>query len=821
MKRILRATTDPNISPREIAHAALARKLYAEGIVLLENNGALPLREKNIALYGFGARHTYFGGTGSGENRPRYQVNIQQGLENAGLTITTKAWLDDFDREYTAENARWRTELTEGLKKCPKLQQMDYASAHPFQPPFGRPITKEDMAGSQTGTAIYILTRQAGEGADRQTVQGDYYIRDEELSHLKTLTASYEKVILVLNVGGIIDLGFTEGLNLSAIVYALQGGMEMGNGLADVLTGKVTPCGKLTDTWAEKYEDYPCHDTFSYRSGDSHVEEYREGIYVGYRWFDIQGIRPRYPFGYGLSYTSFSMEPGTPTLAGSRATIPVTVRNTGKYPGKEVVQLYMSPPGGKLKKEVQTLAAFVKTPKIQPGQSTEVTLSFDLADCASFDTEASRWILERGQYIISIGNSSWNHKPVVALELTETVVTEQVEAICPMVHPMDMLSIPERVEMAADVPIYKVDTKFFQTKTHDYSPPAMRCDPQLDAIMVKLTWKDMSNLLVGASYIGPVYNTVFGAGGTTTSTLLKKGIPNMPMSDGPQGLNLVAKSLKPWQNLLTIPALPDTLQYGTVNFLAKLSQAKENDKRTVYYQYCTAWPGETVVAQTWDTELIEKQGQAIGREMTEFGVVFWLAPAMNIHRNPLCGRNYEYYSEDPFLTGKIAAAVTKGVQSHPGCYVTAKHFACNNLECDRNRSDSRLEERTLREIYLKGFRMVVEDGKAKGIMSSYNKVNGMYVPNNYDLLTKVLRNEWGFDGLVMTDWFATGHDDASDELACKAGNDLIMPGTPNIPGKIRKALADGRITEEDVERAARNIVYAAIHSCVSETVFRR
>lgn len=817
MKRIIRATTDPKISQREIEHAALARKLYAEGIVLLENDGALPLREKNVALYGFGARHTCFGGTGSGENRPRYQVNIQQGLENAGLTVTTKSWLDDFDREYTSENARWRAELTEGLKKCPKLQQMDYASAHPFQPPFGRPITAEDVMGSQTGTAVYILTRQAGEGADRQTVQGDYYIRDEELSHLKTLTASYDKVILVLNTGGIIDLGFVDGLNLSAVVYALQGGMEMGNGLADVLTGKGNPCGKLTDTWAEKYEDYPCHDTFSYRSGDSHVEEYREGIHVGYRWFDIQNIKPRYPFGYGLSYTEFSLESDEISIAGKNVTVSVAVHNTGKYAGREVVQLYVTPPCGKLKKEQQMLAAFAKTPEIQPGQSAEVSLTFDLADCASFDREASQWVLEQGRYIVCIGNSSRDHRPVAALKLEENVVTEKVQPVCPMTHPVPMLPIPESAELSVDLPVYKVDVAGFETRTHDYHTPSMRRDPRLDAIMDSLTRKNMTNLLVGASYVGPVHNTVFGAGGTTTSALLKKGIPNMPMSDGPQGLNLVSRSRKPWQNLLTIPALPDTLQYGAVNFLAKLSQAKEGDRRTVYYQYCTAWPGETVVAQTWDVELVQKQGRAIGREMTEFGVVFWLAPAMNIHRNPLCGRNYEYYSEDPFLTGKIATAVTKGVQSYPGCYVTAKHFACNNLECDRNQSDSRLDERTLREIYLKGFRMVVEEGRAMGIMASYNKVNGVYVPNNYDLLTKVLRNEWGFDGLVMTDWFATGHDDASDELACKAGNDLIMPGTPNIPGKLRKALRDGRITEENVERAARNIVYAAIHSCVTKS----
>lgn len=816
MKRIIRATTNPEMSTREKEHGALARRIYAEGIVLLENDGALPLREKQIALYGFGARHTSFGGTGSGENRPRYRVNVEDGLKDAGLTITSSLWLDDFDQEYASEHKKWRAELTEGLKKCSKLDQMDYASAHPFQPPFGRSITKKDVEDSHTDTAVYVLTRQAGEGADRQTVPGDYYIREEELAHLKMLTSSYKKVILILNVGGIMDLSFADTLPLSAIVYALQGGMEMGHGLADVLTGKVNPCGKLTDTWAVHYEDYPCHDTFSYRSGDSRIEEYREGIYAGYRWFDIQNIAPRYPFGYGLSYTHFELETGEVQLAGRQVMVPVTVSNQGEFTGREVVQLYVTAPEGKLKKEKQRLVAFAKTGEIAPGQSDRVQLTFDMGSCASFDMDNGQWILEEGRYILHVGNSSRNHAPVAMLELEKTVVTEQVQNLCPMTHPVPMLSILEREVDIPSVPVYRVDSGCFETKTHDYSKPPMRHEPRLDAIMDKLTVQDMVNLLVGTSYFGAVRNTVFGAGGTTTSALLKKGVTNMPMADGPQGLNLIAKSLKPWQNLITMPALPETLQYGKVNFFAKMTQAKENDTRTVYYQYCTAWPGETIVAQTWDVELAQAQGDAVGREMEEFGLVFWLAPAMNIHRNPLCGRNYEYYSEDPFLTGAMATAVTKGVQSHKGCYVTAKHFVCNNLECDRNQSDSRLDERTLREIYLKGFRMVVEEGNAKGIMSSYNKVNGVYLANNYDLLTKVLRNEWGFEGVVMTDWFSTGGNKAVDELGCKAGNDLLMPGTPDIPSKLKKALKAGVITREDVERAARNIVWAAMHCCVAE-----
>lgn len=272
MKRIIRATTNPAISEREKRNAALARKIGAEGIVLLENDGTLPLKEKKAALYGFGARHTAFGGTGSGENRPRYRVTIEEGLLNAGFTVTTRSWLDDFDRSYLSAYETWHAELTEGLKKCKKLEQMDYASAHPFMPPFGRDITEADRAASDTDTALYVLTRQAGEGADRKTEAGDYFILKEELAQLRQLCRLYENVVLLLNISGVMDLGFLDELRLSAVVLLLQGGMEAGNAAADVLSGKVDPSGRLTDTWAKRYEDYPCHDTYSYRSGNAREE---------------------------------------------------------------------------------------------------------------------------------------------------------------------------------------------------------------------------------------------------------------------------------------------------------------------------------------------------------------------------------------------------------------------------------------------------------------------------------------------------------------------------------------------------------------------
>ena len=816
MKRIIRATTDPAISEREKRNAALARRIGAEGIVLLENDGILPLKDKKVALYGFGARHTAYGGTGSGENRPRYRVSLEEGLRNAGYMITTQSWLDDFDLSYNSAHETWHRELIEGLKKCKKLEQMDYASAHPFLPPFGRDITEADQAASGTDTALYVLTRQAGEGADRKTEAGDYFILEEERRQLLQICGLYRHVVLLLNLSGVMDLSFLDELRLSAVVLLLQGGMEAGNAAADVLSGKVNPSGRLTDTWAKRYEDYPCHDTYSYRSGNAREELYTEGVFVGYRWFDANGITPRYPFGYGLSYTSFSMEAGQSRLEDDRFLTEAIVKNTGSVAGKTVAQLYVTLPNGKLVREKQSLAAFAKTGLLAPGETQTLTLSFPLRELAGYDAESSSWILEKGSYTVLLGRHSRSTDPVAVLDAEETIVAEICAPVCPLKKKLDVFVPDAAEEPSASVPHLSIPVECIRTIRHVYEKPKPLTDARVEQIVRKLSVKQKTKLVVGASYLGAVRNTVFGCGGNTTSEFVKLGVPNTPMTDGPQGMNVTPKSLKPKQNFLVAPALPETLDYGIAGWFSHLTIPKENDKRTVYYQYGTAWPGETVVAQTWDAELLKAQGHAIGEEMNEFGVVYWLGPAINIHRNPLCGRNYEYYSEDPLLTGKLAAAVTEGAQSWKGCYVTLKHFACNNLECERNQSDSIVDERTLREIYLKAFRIAIEEAGAKSVMASYNKINGVYSPNNYDLLINVLRCEWGFDGVVMTDWFAAGHDDSLAELCCASGCDLVMPGTPADISKVLSALKKGIITEQDIEISARRVILAALNSCVAE-----
>lgn len=809
MKRTIRAATDPEPSERERRNALLARKIGAEGCVLLENDGVLPLQERSVALYGLGARHTCFGGTGSGECRPRYRVNIEEGLLNAGIRVTTSDYLDKLDEECERARKVWRRELNKGLKKCKKTAQMDYACAHPFLAPFGGSI--DAAAGSPV--AVYVLTRQAGEGSDRRTEAGDYLIREGELAQLKSLCALYPKTVLVLNVCGAIDLSFTKELNLSAILLVSLGGMEAGNAVCDVLTGRVSPSGRLTASWAERYGDYPFCDNYSYRNGDPRNEDYSENIFVGYRWFHANRIKPRYPFGYGLSYTRFEKKCEKITVNGERVCCRILIRNAGERAGREVVQIYLSAPSGRLVREEVSLAGFFKSEELQPNGEQRAEIEFSLRDFAGYDEENARFILEKGEYLLYLGENAESLSEIGALSLDCTVVTEQCKNVCPPKRKFAVFTPPPRKRESAPDPI-PIDADAIECVTHAYQKPLLS---EADELFGRLTLNEKIRLLVGTSYLGAVKNTVFGAAGYTTSRYAGKGIPNMPMTDGPQGLNVRPVSRRPRQNLFNIPALPEALRFGFLGWLAELGTPKKRSKRA-YYQYATAFPVETLAAQTFDTELLTEMGRAVGEEMDEFGVVFYLAPAMNVQRNPLCGRNYEYYSEDPYLTGMLAAAVARGVEEHEGRYATLKHFVCNNSETERNLSSSNIGERALREIYLKGFKIAVRESGARGVMASYNMVNGEYVVNSYELLTDVLRCEFGFGGLVMTDWFAAGHDGSYTEKCPSAGCDLVMPGIPKDVKKIRKAYKKGKITKEEIEASARRIMSAAVNRRSSDWI---
>ena len=761
--------TVPEESLREREHRTLARTAAAEGIVLLENNGVLPLKPQKIALYGPGSRMTVKGGSGSGDVRERYSVTIEEGLKSAGFSFPTTLWMDRFQKKYEQDVAAWRSALEADIQKYSVFQTMQmfcYIGEHPMPYPACTPVLPDELT-EETDTAIYVLSRQAGEGKDRRVEKGDFLLSDVEAESLRLLRKHYKKLILILNCGSVMDLSILDEMPIDAVIFFGQGGTEGGNALADILTGAVSPSGKLTDTWAKHYEDYPCADTFSHRNGNLENEEYAEGIYVGYRWFEKKAITPRYPFGYGRSYTSFEHEVGEIT----ENSMTVSVTNTGKYPGKDVLQVYVSKPEGALEHEVRALAGFAKTKCLAPGQRQTLSISVCLEDIASFDESRSAFVLEAGEYSLLLNNTAVGSFCVVTERVLETVEP--------------------------------IGNNISEPVTQAFSP-------KVQTLLNRISDRDKIRLVVGGGYAIRCYNNVMGAAGRTCTKLLKKGIPNIVLSDGPAGLNVIpVTTTTTWGTPQYPEGLPADWKWG---WLKKMEPVIKHlpGKGVTRYRYMTAWPSETVQAQTWNTELLEQIGNAVGKEMLEIGVSVWLAPGLNIHRNPLCGRNFEYYSEDPLVSGKMAAAITRGVQSMGGVGVSQKHFCCNNQEDNRMEVSANVSQRALREIYLCAFRIAVTEGKPWTVMSSYNRVNGKHVCNHFDLLSRVLRQEWGFEGLVMSDWNAT--EQCSYAEAINAGNDLIMPGTPAVAKKLEADLKAGRLNREALNVSAGRVLELVLKS---------
>ena len=817
VKYVTGATESAEITALETQNRRIAYEAACEGIVLLKNkDGALPIKPGKLALYGAGASKTVKGGTGSGEVNERHTVTILEGLEAAGFTITTRKWIADFEAELRLETDAY----AERMRKTSLLKFGDVINImnDPMMLPYGREISDEDIAISDCDTAVYVVARQAGEGTDKKLDKGEFDLSIVEKANLKKLAENYKTTVLVINSGSQMDLSILDEVKISAVVYFCQQGEEGGTALADILTGKVCPSGRLTDTWVKTYADIPFGEEYSYLSGDTTKEYYKEGIYVGYRYFDSFGVKPRFPFGFGLSYTSFKLTPGEAHVDGTTLLLPVTVTNTGNVAGKEVAQLYVSAPAGKLAKEYQRLAAFGKTGLLQPGESEELTLSVNLADCTSYDAAARAYVLEKGDYVFRLGTSSDNTNPVVAVSLTDTVSIRKVRSICPPEKPVQALT-PDTYPADAleNLPRIALDASAFTAEVIEYHEPVMPSDAETDAVMARLTKEDMAELCVGQGMGGMMKAQKIASLGTigkTTDKLFPKGLLGVSLSDGPAGLRLLKTAAVRKNGQLKMGEFFMSFMEFFPEFLKKRMHL-DPKKDTPLYQFCTAFPVGTSLAQSWNTALCEAVGNAIGEEMDRYLVTYWLAPAMNIHRNPLCGRNFEYYSEDPLLSGLIAAGIVRGVQKKPGRYVTIKHFAANNQEDNRNRSDSIMDERTLREIYLKGFEICVREAKPAAVMSSYNKINGVYTANCRDILTLVLRDEWGFEGLVMSDWYSTGKGLAKPELAIAAGNDLVMPGGGADKKAILKGLKKGTLAEKDLKLSAARIVRQLIHSNVA------
>ena len=815
MTLLTKASYSPEVTQREKENLQVAYQAACEGMVLLKNDGALPFQTKKVALYGPGASMTIKGGTGSGEVNERHSVTILEGLKDRGFEISTMGWIDAYERGYREAEEAYRIEKKKrvNLLKLDSIMNMLFDN---FRFPCGPEITMTDVRDSDTDTCIYVLSRQAGEGGDRKAEQGDLFLTEEEENAIRFCAEHYKKFLLVINAGSAMDMGFAEKIpGINAILYFCQLGTEGGHAFADVVSGAVSPSGKLSDTWAKQYADIPFADQYSYLNGDLENEYYKEGIYVGYRYFDSFGVEPAYPFGYGLSYTDFAVRSAGVSLEGSCVTVKADVANTGDtYTGREVAQLYVSAPNGHLHKAYQSLAAFGKSDPLAPGAHQVLTLTFDLRSVASYRDSDSSFVLEQGEYILRLGNSSRNTVAVAVIYLAQAVIVSRHCNICTPEEPIEELRAPRRPEetVSAGLPYLLLDPDAVRTVEYTYEVPVTEYDPRVKKLLDSLSLKEMVDIVVGnGMFGGETRFNLPGSVGNTTSKFWDRGLVNVALCDGPAGLRIQKRStvdkkgkVKPVDMALSIfEAFPGFVKKFMVG---------DPEKDPVLYQYTTAFPVANALAQTWNQDLMYRVGDAIYREMKEYGCTYWLAPAVNIHRNPLCGRNFEYFSEDPFLTGAMAAAITRGVQQEEGFYVTVKHFACNNQEDNRNKVSSNLSERALREIYLRPFEITVREGGAKGIMTSYNRINGVYASNSHDICTKALRNEWGFHGVVMTDWFSTNKGLASNALCMMAGNDLIMPGGGSFKKEILEGVKSGLISEGDVRRCCANVIKSILDS---------
>ena len=809
------AHTTPEETALERENRDLSRRIAWEGIVLLKNDGALPLETGKVALYGMGATKTIFGGTGSGEVNARRYVNVLEGFENAGFTVTTRRWLQDYESDFSAKQEAFFKEMRSSFLKIRNGTDANNILGKSFIYPSGRAVTEADVRDSDTDTCVYVLSRQSGEGADRKPE--DFRFLPEEISQIAFCAEHYEKTVLVINVGSSMDLTGVDDLpGLSAIVYMCQLGEESGNALADVLSGNVGPSGRLSDTWVKDYSQVPFGETFSAMSPDPLQQDYEEGIFVGYRYYQTAGIEPRYPFGFGLSYADFAIEVRETELFQSQVTTRVKVTNTGeKYSGKQVVQAYLSCPSVSLSKPYQQLAAFAKTPDLGPGESAEVVLRFDLRDESSYDESRTAYILEAGDYVLRVGDSSASALPAAVIELPETVEVENASPIDRARSVREIALTAKQEPVPDDVPRLVLPAASVHPIRHDFEPLKRPQWTAYGEMAYKMSPQERIELLLGKGMHFFAYKGSFVVPGNAANTTsrLRSGyrIPSVSLADGPAGLRILEESVqypngtvKPLKNAISIfDYLPEKA--------SKLLLGNKKFGKTLY-QYATAFPVGTAVAQTWNADLAEAFGAAVSAEMSEYGVTYWLAPGMNIHRNPLCGRNFEYYSEDPTLTGIIAAAVCKGVASRPGNYVTIKHFAANNQEFQRNKASSNVSERAFREIYLRPFKRAIRDGGAKAVMTSYNPVNGIYNVENRSLLEDYLRRECGFDGVVMTDWTSTTPGLASPVKAIRAGNDMLMPGmiTDRIP--LMLALRSGELDDEDLRRCAERVIKSILES---------
>ena len=793
----------------ERRHLEQVRSLAPECALFLKRSGKLPLPGPcDIALYGSGARHTVQGGTGSGEVNSRFSVTVEEGFREAGFQILTTDWLDRYDAVRKQAYAAFIKKIKSDARKHHTSALVEGMGAVMPEPEYEIPLER------RCSTAVYVLSRISGEGSDRKIVPGDFLLSESEQRDILALQELYPVFLLVLNVGGPVDLSPVVR-DVDDILLLSQLGAQTGTVLADILLGAAYPSGKLTTSWVRS-EDLCPQAEF----GQKEETHYKEGIYVGYRYYDAAHVKPLFPFGFGLGYGDFRIEPGTVALAGEQVTVSTQVRSTGAFPGKEVVQLYLSSPWGALDQPVQALAAYGKTRELAPGESCRMELSFRMSDLASFDAARSAYVLAKGDYVLRCGSSSRAAKPMALLRLTQDVITEKVHSLSGAPDFTDW--VPEGPEAIPEgLPVYVLDAASIPCRTHTYEEP-LQPDPAVQA----LTDEELVYLNIGgfrlkdrAGVVGDS-GSIPGTAGETASCLKEKGIPALVMSDGPAGIRLARDYYedKKGAHSLGSAMLPTMIDLLPAPARAAMTRPKKLPKGVeIKHRYATAIPIGTAIAQSFSLSLAESCGDIVGDEMERFGIHLWLAPALNIHRSILCGRNFEYFSEDPLVSGLTAAAITRGVQKHPGRGVTIKHFAANNQETNRYNNNSNVSQRALREIYLRGFGLCIRESQPRAVMTSYNLINGTHTSESRELTMGILRGEFGFRGIVMTDWVVGGslmynskrYPMPNAGKVALAGGDLFMPGSRADYNRCLAMLRQGMLPRYQLELNATRVVHMA------------
>lgn len=758
----------------------ILRDAAAEGTVLLRNDGVLPLsKEDTVSVFGRVQNDYIYVGYGSGGDviKP-YTVSLMEGLRNNGAKINEElaGIYGDWCRKNPPDHGFWG-------------HWPHYYAEMPIE------TSIINSAAESSDCALIVIGRAAGEDRESTLTKGSYYLTDDESSLISRVSEAFKKTVIILDIGNIIDMKWTKELlkNDCAILIPWQGGMESGNAVAEVIYGTKEPSGRLTDTIAENYSDYPSAESF----GNKEYNNYAEDIFVGYRYFEtFNKDSVLYPFGFGLGYAQFSRTLKSAQRNDNTLELTVTTKNTSEaYEGKDVCQIYIEAPQGKLGKPARILCGFEKSKKLGISEEQELFFNIPLYSFASYDDSGktghkSSYILEKGEYNVYIGDNVRDAKKLWSFILDEDIICQELKEVSAPKTAFERLTVKQTDEgMKKAYEIVPLSTDNLKNiildelpKSYGYTGNAgftlsdvKNGKASLEKFIAQLSPKELEAISRGDytmnSSLGPKGNA--GVMGGVLPSLRQKGVAPLTTTDGPSGIRI--------------------------------------------YACCSLLPVGASVAAMWNPELAYAMYKKVGGEMKEKGSDILLAPGMNIHRNPLCGRNFEYYSEDPYLTGKTAAAVVSGLQSE-GVAACPKHFACNNQETNRNKNDSRLSERALREIYLKGFEICVKEAAPLTIMTSYNKINGVWAHYNYDLCTRILRQEWNYEGLVMTDWWMQYTDSPEfsnlkdNAYRIRAGVDVLMPGGkrtgPKRPdGTLLKTYGepDG-ITLGEMQRTAKSVL---------------